>query len=127
MKPSHLLGPALALVLQVQLVEVLSPDVRQAGRLVGAHEGPVLVGLHALHEQVVDPQAVEQVAGARLLLAVVLAQVQPVEDVRVPGLHVDGKGALALAAALVDVPAGSIVQGCGNQASYCWLEGRHGH
>ena len=37
----------------------------------------------------------------------VLAQVQPVEDVRMPGLEVDGKGALALAAALVNVPAPS--------------------
>ena len=39
-----------------------------------------------------------------LLLAVVLAQVQEVKDVRVPGLDVDGKGALALAAALVHIP-----------------------
>ena len=75
----------------------------------GAHQRPVAVGFHALHEQVGDPQGVEQVAGAHLLLAVVLLQVQEVEDVGVPGLQVDGEGALALAAALVHV-AGRVVE-----------------
>ena len=35
---------------------------------------------------------------------VVLAEVEPLKDVCVPGLQVDGKGALALAATLVDIP-----------------------
>ncbi len=37
-------------------------------------------------------------------LTCVLAEVQELKDVGVPGLHVDGKGALALAASLVDIP-----------------------
>ena len=60
--------------------------------------------LEHLHEQVADPQAVEKVPTASLLLAVVLSQVQPVEDVAVPRLQVDGEGALALAATLVNIP-----------------------
>ena len=40
--------------------------------LVGAEERPLAVSLDALHEQIVGPQAVEEVARARLLLAVVL-------------------------------------------------------
>ena len=34
----------------------------------------------------------------------VLAEVEELKDVRVPWLHVDGKGTLPLAATLVDVP-----------------------
>lgn len=84
----------------VQRLKLGAPHVCQPRRLVGAEEAPLAVGLDARHEQVVDPEAVEQVARARLLLAVVLAQVQPLKDVRVPRLQVHGKGTLALAAAL---------------------------
>ena len=69
----------------------------------------VAVGLHALHEKVRHPHRVEEVARARLLFAVVLLQVQELEDVRVPWLEVDCEGALALAAALVDVTRGVVV------------------
>ena len=41
-----------------------------------------------LHEEVRRPHAVEEVAGALLLDAVVLAQVEELEHVRVPGLNV---------------------------------------
>lgn len=44
--------------------------------------------------------------GLYLFLAVVLPEVQPVEDVRMPGLQVDGKGALPLTAPLVHIPTG---------------------
>ena len=37
------------------------PHLCKAGSFVGAEEGPVCIGLHALHEQVADPQGVEQV------------------------------------------------------------------
>ncbi len=83
--------------------------VAEAGALVGAHEGPVAVLLHALHEEVGHPHGVEEVAGAHLLLAVVLLELEEVEHVGVPGLQVDGEAALALAAALVHV-AGGVVE-----------------
>jgi hypothetical protein len=44
----------------------------------------------------------EEVARARLLLAVVLLELQECKGVRVPRLEVDSEGTLALAAALVD-------------------------
>ena len=70
--------------LEVELVEVLAPCLGQAGGLVGAEEAPVLIGLDAAHEQVVDPQTVEQVAGTGLLLACV--------DGRGGREYVDGMG-----------------------------------
>ena len=64
------------------------------------HQRPDPVGLDSLHEEVGNPESVEQVSGALLLLAVVLAEVQELEDVGVPRLQVDGKRAWALVAAL---------------------------
>ena len=104
----RLLALALRLVLFVQSLELLAPAIRETRGFVGAEEGPLAVSLDALHEQIVGPQAVEQVPGAGLLLAVVLAEVEPVEDVRVPRLEVDGECAFPLAAALVDVPRGVV-------------------
>mmetsp|Transcript_989 Transcript_989/g.1567 ORF Transcript_989/g.1567 Transcript_989/m.1567 type:complete len:407 (+) Transcript_989:1659-2879(+) len=109
------LGTALTLVPCVQLIELLSPAVGQAGCLVGAEHAPVFVGLHSLHEQIVDPQAIEQVTGTSLLLSMVLAQVKPVKHVCVPRLHVDGKGALALATTLIHI-SGSVIE-----------DAQHGH
>mmetsp|Transcript_29694 Transcript_29694/g.97086 ORF Transcript_29694/g.97086 Transcript_29694/m.97086 type:complete len:755 (-) Transcript_29694:490-2754(-) len=94
---------ALGLVALVERLELRAVAVREARALVGAHEGPEPVSLDALHEQVRDPEAVEEIARALELVAVVLLEVEPRLDVRVPGLEVDGEGALALAAALVHV------------------------
>ena len=69
-----LLGTPRLLVLVVQGVKLLSPDVCQPWSLVGAEQAPLCIGLHSLHEQVVDPQGVEQVSctslqGATLMSA----------------------------------------------------------
>ena len=56
--------------------------------------------LDTLHEQVGDPQRIEEVARAALFLAVVLAQVEEGEDVGVPRLDVNGECTLTLSAAL---------------------------
>jgi hypothetical protein len=40
-----------------------------------------------------------------LLFAVVLSEIQPVEDVSMPGLQVDGKGSFPLATSLINIPA----------------------
>ena len=69
--------------------------------LVGAEERPLLAGLHALHEQVGNPVRRVHVVGAAAVVAGVLAQLEELEDVVVPGLEVGAAGALALAA-LVD-------------------------
>ena len=94
---------SLRLVLFVQVLELLAPRVRQARALVRAHESPVLVALHAAHEQVGYPEGVEELACAHLLLARVLLCAEEVEHVRVPRLQVDGERARTLVAALVDV------------------------
>lgn len=104
-----LLGPPFLLVPLVQLVELLPPDLGQPGGLRGAEQRPVGAGLDAAHEEVVGPQAVKQVARAGLFLPVVLAEVEEVEDVGVPGLEVDRERPLALASALVDV-AGRVIE-----------------
>ena len=84
----------------VQLFEFVPPAVGQPGALVRAHERPHAVLLDALHEEVRDPEGVEEVAGALLLLSVVLAQVEEVEDVAVPRLDVNGERAGTFVAAL---------------------------
>ena len=100
---------ALGLVLLVQGLELRSPAVGQSRALVRAHQGPVSILLDALHEEVRCPEGVEQVAGALLLLSVVLLEVEEIENVGVPRLDVDSEGALAFAAALVHV-AGCVIE-----------------
>ena len=90
----------LAFVSLVEGLELLPPALEEAGTGVRTHQRPDPVGLDSLHEEVGNPESVEQVSGALLLLAVVLAEVQELEDVGVPRLQVDGKRAWALVAAL---------------------------
>jgi hypothetical protein len=76
-------------------------EVVEVGTLVGAEEGPGAAGLHALHEEVGNPVGRVHVVGAAAVVAGVLAELEELEDVVVPGLEVGAAGALALAA-LVD-------------------------
>lgn len=48
-------------ILGVQLFKLWPPRVSQAWALVRAHERPVLIVLYPLHEQVGDPQGVEEI------------------------------------------------------------------
>lgn len=48
-------GSALPLILLVQGVKLLPPTVCQARSFIGAKQGPLPVGLHPPHEQVVHP------------------------------------------------------------------------
>ncbi len=100
---------AFRLVLDVEGLKFGTVGIVQPGALVGAHQGPLGVLFHALHEEVRNPKGVEQVTRALLFLTRVLAEIQEVKHVGVPGLQVHGKGSFALAAALVDV-AGRIVE-----------------
>ena len=84
----------------VKLLELLSPAVGEPGTLVRTHEAPHAILLDPLHEEVRNPHGVEEIAGALFLLAVVLAQVEEVENVAVPRLDVDGKSAGAFVATL---------------------------
>mmetsp|Transcript_145641 Transcript_145641/g.206265 ORF Transcript_145641/g.206265 Transcript_145641/m.206265 type:complete len:274 (+) Transcript_145641:1212-2033(+) len=103
---------ALALPLQacVQLLELLAPEIHEplaallVVGLVGAEECPVLVVLDPLHKEIRDPEPIEEIAGTLLLLTVVLAKLQEIENVRMPGLEVHSEGALPLASALIHIP-----------------------
>mmetsp|Transcript_13702 Transcript_13702/g.29666 ORF Transcript_13702/g.29666 Transcript_13702/m.29666 type:complete len:227 (+) Transcript_13702:1024-1704(+) len=62
----------LFLVPLIHCLKLVAPHVAQAGSFIRTEEAPLSVGLDALHEEVWDPQAVEEVARAVLILAVVL-------------------------------------------------------
>jgi hypothetical protein len=110
----------LALVAGVELLKLITVDIGKTRALVGAHECPLTVLLHALHEEIGDPKGVEEVASTNLLLAVVLTQVKEAEDVGVPWLEVDGKGTGALVATLVDIASSVVVNAeHGNETIRC--------
>ena len=73
-----------------------------------AHEGPVLVCFNTPHEEIWDPQGVEEVTGSVLFRSIVLAQLQEIVHVRVPWLKVDGKCTFTLAASLIDISRGVV-------------------
>lgn len=105
----HLLAPAtLLLILSVKGLELFTPALEESWALVGAHKGPISVGLHSLHEEIWDPEGIEEVPSTVLLRSIVLAKLEELVDIRMPWLEVDGKGALTLATALIDVPCGII-------------------
>mgnify|MGYP001587020265 FL=1 len=98
-----LLRATLLLVLVEQRTELVAVDLVKSRSFGGAEEGPVTRLLDALHEEVGDPEGEEEVARANLLLAVVLAEVEELEDVGVPRLEVDGERSGSLVSTLVDV------------------------
>ena len=99
----------LTFVLLVEGLEFFSVAVGKARTFIGAHEGPLSIGLDTFHEQVRNPEGVEQVTGAVGLVTVVLSEVQKGEDIGVPWLEVDGNTSLALTTSLIDI-AGSVVE-----------------
>ena len=92
----------------VQRLKLLPPDIRKPRGDARAEERPGFVALRAGHEEVVDPEAGEEVARARLLRAVVLPQLQELKHVRVPRLEVHREGAAAAAAALAEAAHGGV-------------------
>ena len=83
-------------LLGVELLKFFAPNILQARALARTHERPVGVRFDSLHEKIRNPESVEEVACALLVLARVLAQVEKVEHVCVPRLQVDGEGARTL-------------------------------
>ena len=65
-------------------------------------QSPLLILLHALHEEVRNPQSVEQIAGSLFLLPCVLLAVQELENVCMPWLQVNGEGTRPLSNAKVE-------------------------
>lgn len=92
----------------VEFFKFRSPTLIETWALIWAHQRPVLVGLHSLHEEVGDPEGVEKVTSAVLLVSIIFAQLQEFINVSMPRLEVHCEGALTPAASLVNV-AGRIV------------------
>ena len=86
------------LVAQVGFLERLADAVVQLGHIRRAEQRPVGVLHHALHEQVRDPVRRVHVVRAAAVVAGVLAQLEELLDVQVPGLQVGAHRALPLAA-----------------------------
>lgn len=97
------------LVTLVELFELGTVAFEEAGALVRAHESPITVGLDSFHEEIRDPQSVEQISCTVLFSTVVLSELQEINDVCMPRLQVDREGALALAATLVHVASRVVV------------------
>ncbi len=93
----------LLLIPDVECLKLVSPAVAQPRAVARAEHGPITVLLHALHEEVRDPERQKKFVAAVLLRDRVLAQVEEVEDVRVPRLQIHDEGTRALASTLVHV------------------------
>ena len=68
-----------------------------------AEQSPVAILHQSLHEEIRHPYSVEQVSGPVLLFAVILLQLEEIEDVCMPWLEVDGERAFSLASTLVNI------------------------
>ena len=88
----------LLLVFDIALGEGLPVELVQVAGVVGGEQGPVAFLADAPHEQVRDPVGGVHVVGAAAVVAGVLAQVQELLDVQVPGFQIGAHGPLALAA-----------------------------
>ena len=88
----------LVLVAQVGLLEGFAELVVQLAHVGRAEQRPVRVLHHALHEQVRDPVRRIHVVRAAPVVAGVLAQLEELLDVEVPGLEVGADRAFPLAA-----------------------------
>jgi hypothetical protein len=93
------------LIGDIGLLERLSGEVVQIRRLIGREQRPVPILGHALHEQIRHPVGGIHVMGAAAVVARVLAQIEELLDVDVPGFEIGADGALALAA-IVDQRGG---------------------
>ena len=93
----------------VKSLKFIAVDIRKTRCLIGAEQCPVAVGFNSLHEEIWDPESVEQVSSAIFFFAMVLSKIQPAKNVCVPGFEIDGKGTRTFVAALIDVASSRIV------------------
>ena len=100
---------AFTLVLGVKFFELFAPDLRQSRTLIGAHECPQLILDDSPHEEIRDPQAVEEIPCSVLLLACVLLEIKEVEDICVPRFEIHGERSLPLASSLVHISCSVVV------------------
>ena len=100
---------AFALIRRVESLELLTPTLEETWTFIGAHKGPLFISLDTLHEEVGNPEGVEEITSTVLFSSIVLSKLQELVDIRVPRLEVNCKCAFPLAATLVDIPCSIIV------------------
>ena len=88
-------------VADVGFLEGLAEFVVQVGHVGGREQRPFAVFHHALHEQIGNPVRRVHVVGAAAVVAGVLAQLEKLFDVEVPGFQIGTHRALPFAA-LID-------------------------
>lgn len=120
-----LAGTSFLFIPLIQFLEFSAVHVVETGSFVGAEKRPIAIrfdSLHAMHEiskeergeiaylqKIWDPKGIEKVTGTGFLLAVVLAQIQELENVGVPWLDVNGKGTGTLVSSLVDITRSGVI------------------
>ena len=99
----HLLAILLLLLVgRIGGLKCLTPEFIQTRTLVRAHERPDTILLHTLHEKVRNPQTIEQVTRALVLITRIELQAQEVLNIRMPRFEVNRKRPVALAS-LIDI------------------------
>jgi hypothetical protein len=96
-----LVTSALSFILSVELFKFLSMNQMHTWSFVWAEESPISVLLDTLHEQITDPESIEEVSCSILFLSMVLLELKKLKDISVPWFKIHGKGALSLATTLV--------------------------
>ncbi len=97
----HLAGKPSGFGLPVSLLEGLAVKIGQLRHIVGIEQRPRLIGLDSAHEQIGDPVGDVEVMGPPHLIADVVAKLEKLLDVGMPGLEVHAAGPLA-PTALID-------------------------
>ena len=122
-----LASTAFLLITLIQSLELVAVDLMETRGLIRAEERPFTVSLDALHaakrlisiiyasrkgkdvQKIRNPESIEEIASANFFLAVVLAEVKELKDIRVPWLEVDSEGTRTLVASLVDIASSGII------------------
>ena len=70
-----------SLIGYIKLLKLFTPSLCKSWALVRAHEGPFFILLNTLHEEVGDPESVEEITSSILFLAMVLAKLKIFKNV----------------------------------------------
>ena len=73
----------------IQFLELITVSILQPWTLIWTEERPVAIVLNTFHEQIRCPKGVEQITCTHFFLTMVLAQVEELNQVRVPWFEVD--------------------------------------
>jgi hypothetical protein len=99
---------ALILIRFIEFLKLFSMAFIESLSFIGAKESPLAVVSDSLHKQVGNPESIEEVPRSLLLLAMILLELQKLEDVSMPRLEVYRERPLPLSPALIHISRGLI-------------------